>query len=206
MMIFVNCFLAMLCYNYIKDNALLLESTHKQKLKQFLIGTLMATSVMGIIYSLYFTVNRQIEWENLFRIQLLEVIIAFTHYFFVALFEEAFFRGIILMNLAKKIPKAFAVIISALIFALPHLVYEQSIMSITSVFLGGILLGSMVIRYRSIWSAVGFHLFWNLLGVELSNQLLWDKIALMILLITIGIFVIYQMYIGKNKKPIIMQS
>ncbi len=204
MIIIINCFLAMLCYNYIKDKALLSETTLKQNLKQFFIGTLMATSVMGIIYSLYFTVNGQLEVEQLFRIQLLEIILAFTHYFFVALFEEAFFRGIILLKLAKKIPAVFAVVISALIFALPHLVYQQSIMSITSVFLGGILLGSMVIRDRSLWSAVGFHLFWNLLGVDLSNKFLWDKISLMILLLTIGIFVIYHVYKDKKRKPIVI--
>ncbi len=206
MMIIVNSFIAMLCYNYIKDKALLSETTHKQNLKQFLIGTLMATLVVGMIYSLYFTVNGQLEGEQLFRIQLLEIPLAFTHYFFVALFEEAFFRGIILMKLAKKIHAVFAVVISALIFALPHLVFQQSIMYIISVFLGGILLGSMVIRYRSLWSAVGFHLFWNLLGVDLSNQFLWDKISLMILLLTIGIFVIYHVYKDKNRKPIVIQS
>ena len=206
MIIIVNCFLAMLCYNYIKDKALLSETTLKQNLKQFLIGMLMATLVMGMIYSLYFTVNGQLEGEQLFRIQLLEIVFAFTHYFFVALFEEALFRGIILMTLAKQIPAVFAVVISALIFALPHLVYQQSIMSITSVFLGGILLGSMVIRYRSLWSAVGFHLFWNLLGVDLSNKFLWDKISLIILLLTISIFVIYHVYKDKKRKQIVIQS
>lgn len=87
------------------------------------------------------------------------------YYFIVALLEELIFRGLFLGFVLKKIKNIYVrVIVSSLIFAVPHIFNTDNI-SIIVMFifplLYGVVSGEMFVFTKSIWMSTGFHWLWN---------------------------------------------
>ncbi len=79
----------------------------------------------------------------------------------VAFAEEITFRGYIQSLLSKK-NKYIGLVITAVIFALSHLLNSSySLLSLIYLTIGGILLGLMRMESKSIWFPLGFHIAWN---------------------------------------------
>lgn len=108
--------------------------------------------------------------------------------------EEVYFRGWLQPVLDRSWGAAAAVILSALAFALLHIIGgARSPVSILNLFLGGILFGLLTLRRGGIAAAVGAHFAWNwteqtavglmpnpgisefgsLLNLELSGAAIW---------------------------------
>ena len=79
----------------------------------------------------------------------------------IPIFEEIFFRGIILNELRTRINLTASIIISSLIFALFHGNILQGIYT----FMLGVLLSLTYTWTRSIWSNITMHIIYNFLGV-----------------------------------------
>lgn len=94
----------------------------------------------------------------------------------VAITEETFGRGYILGNLMASMNKYLALAISALLFSLMHLANPNvTFLSMTNIFMAGILLGLPYIFTRSLWLPIALHLSWNFMqgpvfGYEVSGQ------------------------------------
>ncbi len=71
--------------------------------------------------------------------------------------EEILFRGFFLRTFLNKWGIYYGSIISALIFSLLHYPWQ----SFLQIFILGLIINSLVIRYKSIWPAIGFHFFNN---------------------------------------------
>ncbi|MEC9072557.1 MAG: CPBP family intramembrane glutamic endopeptidase, partial [Myxococcota bacterium] len=82
-----------------------------------------------------------------------------------AICEEALFRGVLLQSLRRHMRARNAVLLSSVVFGLFHM----NIYQLPTATLLGVLLGSLVIRFGSIWPAVLLHLLHNglVLAVEL---------------------------------------
>jgi hypothetical protein len=79
----------------------------------------------------------------------------------VAFAEEITYRGYI-QNLLSKKNKYIGLIITAVIFALSHLLNSSySLLSLIYLTIGGILLGLMRMEKENIWFPLGFHIAWN---------------------------------------------
>ncbi len=95
---------------------------------------------------------------------------------FVALNEEAIFRGYVLQELSENMSRKAALGISALAFALIHFRSPNfDWLPILNLFLAGLLLGLAYFRFNGIWAPVGLHFGWNfmqgpILGFEVSGQ------------------------------------
>jgi uncharacterized protein len=91
-----------------------------------------------------------------------------------AVHEELLFRGYPFQKLYAWRP-TFAILFGAAAFAALHLGNPSvSILGLTNILLGGILLGLAYARYRRLWFPIGLHLAWNLmtgpiLGHEVSG-------------------------------------
>lgn len=195
MTIIANSLLALLCCKYIRDRELLPIKSLKYHMKVFVFGALMASIVVGTIFIFYINLNGNYNFAFFSNLQ---VTAGFIHHFFVSLFEESLFRGIILIKINKRMPATLAIIISSIIFTLPHLVHQPSHAELLSIFLGGILLASLVIKSRSLGAAVGFHLMWNILSMQMPNQTLWDFISICVLLSTICAIHIFYAFRNRN--------
>lgn len=91
-----------------------------------------------------------------------------------ALHEELLFRGYAFQRLYRW-RKGFALIFVAFIFASLHMNNSSvTVLGLTNIFLGGILLGLAYARFERLWFPIGLHTAWNLmigpiLGHEVSG-------------------------------------
>ena len=74
------------------------------------------------------------------------------------LIEEAVYRGFILGGLLRRYSAPTAILVSAVLFALAHLNPYQFV----TAFSGGLLLGWIYVRTRSLWPCVILHALTNL--------------------------------------------
>jgi len=90
-----------------------------------------------------------------------------------ALHEELLFRGYVFQKLLRG-NRPFAYLFVAFIFALLHAGNRGvTLLALTNVFLGGILLGLAYERYGHLWFPIGLHLAWNLT----SGPILGDEVS-----------------------------
>lgn len=76
--------------------------------------------------------------------------------------EEILFRGTIFQALMERFGQVTAIIITSVLFGLAHSMNpEISFLAIVNVMLAGVVLGAMVARTQSLWSAISFHAVWN---------------------------------------------
>ncbi len=88
----------------------------------------------------------------------------------VAVGEELVSRGYIQQNLATRLTMPFAILISAVMFAIfhvPSMVYYSlplmlAIIMFSNVILAGILFGIAFARTRNLWLPIGLHFGWNM--------------------------------------------
>lgn len=93
----------------------------------------------------------------------------------VAMEEELFFRILMIDHLEIEYSRITSVLVSSLIFLFFHLpATNLDLLPITNILLGGILLGIVYLKTRSIWPMWGFHFSWNstqsLLGFNVSGK------------------------------------
>jgi len=92
-----------------------------------------------------------------------------------ALNEEIMIRGYILNNFFDSMNKYIALIISSLLFAAMHLANANiTYLSVTNIFLAGILLGIYYVHKQNLWLPISLHFSWNffqgpIFGFEVSG-------------------------------------
>ena len=113
----------------------------------------MGTLVLWVFKCLYF-IGFNFDASHIGLSILLFVVVAFV--------EEIIFRVYLLNNLMHSLNKWLALSISALIFALFHSGNPNaSMLSVSAIFIAGILLGINYIYTKNIWFGIFFHFAWN---------------------------------------------
>lgn len=95
--------------------------------------------------------------------------------------EEFLCRGIVLHTLKEKTPTWFAIMVSTILFIIPHWssLFEDGttygMIGVANLILISIIFSLLTIRFKSIWVACGLHSFWNailysVLGLNLSGK------------------------------------
>jgi uncharacterized protein len=80
----------------------------------------------------------------------------------VGLFEEIFFRGYLLQNLADGVGIKWAIFISSFVFAAVHAGNPgENIVGLIDVFAAAILLMACILKTKSMWLAIGVHMAWD---------------------------------------------
>jgi uncharacterized protein len=149
-------------------------SFDKNRLKDILVGLLVALSIIGggsiFLYAFNYVDFLSVQ-SNLFSLFL-----SFLLCILIALNEEVFVRGYILNNLMTSMNKYWALVVSAIIFALFHgLNFDISLLAMINIFLAGVILGSTYIFTKNLWFPISLHLFWNfiqgpILGYSVSGE------------------------------------
>lgn len=95
----------------------------------------------------------------------------FYYLFFVAATEELIVRGYMYHFLKTRYTAAGAVLVTSLIFAVMHVLNNGiTALAFFNLFLTGLLMNLLVMRDKTIWSAVGFHFAWNfIMGAVFSS-------------------------------------
>ncbi len=88
--------------------------------------------------------------------------------------EEVFFRGFIMRTLVDRVGKYTGSIFSALLFAIFHFQFQ----TIIPLFILGMILSGIMLRTRSIWGPIAFHVFNNAIAFTVEYLILKDVISL----------------------------
>lgn len=108
----------------------------------------------------------RLVYSSIFSFQtIIYIPLMFIHMLFVALFEESFSRGYILIKLKNRFSSRTGIIINSIIFGSLHFFsYSRSlgwVLGIINATIVGILLSIIVIKTNSLMMAVGYHFAWN---------------------------------------------
>lgn len=106
-------------------------------------------------------------YESLFKFSVLSVV------FFVPLYEELFFRSYIQDYLQEKLTANKAMFLSAVLFALIHLPFNNLFLSYSNegfyltyiAFFGGLISAFLYKNTKSVLISIIFHVFWNITAI-----------------------------------------
>jgi uncharacterized protein len=141
----------------------------KERAIGFFTAVLLLTGISSILWlmKLLQWIVTDFKLQDFLLITFVLVLIAVT--------EELVFRGYLLNNMLKRMPKQAALILSALLFAVFHSLNPNfNFIAFINVFLAGLLLGVNYIYTRNLNFAIFFHFSWNfiqgpLLGYRVSG-------------------------------------
>jgi membrane protease YdiL (CAAX protease family) len=93
------------------------------------------------------------------------IILYFLAFIIQGMSEEVALRGFFMVSATNRIPIPAAILISSLVFAIPHFYFSggELLYSINTL-LGGILLSTYILKTGHIWGASGFHTGLNFFG------------------------------------------
>ena len=135
----------------------------KVDILNFVSGIFLAVLLVLLVY-MSVKQNMIIENNN-FLTLLIDSKNKLIYYFIVALLEELIFRGLFLGLVLKKVNNIYVrLIVSALIFAVPHIANTDNISTIIMFIfplLYGIVSAEMFVFSKSVWMSTGFHWLWN---------------------------------------------
>ena len=157
-------------YSLLKSVGLILRGYFLYLLISFLI-------VLVVIYGDLRVPGYQVEWNifNFFDDNLHSLIIAGVLVVIIGpILEELFFRGFLLRTLCDKAGLIFGSIVSAGLFAILHMPWQN----IIPVFILGLIINSMVIKSKSLWPAIGFHIFNNAIAFVVQFLLFKEIISM----------------------------
>ena len=123
-----------------------------------------------------------ITWQGVYENINIPVILLFFGGFIIqGAMEEILCRGLVLHALKEKTSLELAILISTLLFIIPHwsslfageIIY--GIIGFINLVLISFIFSGLTIRFKSIWAACGLHSFWNailysVLGLNLSGN------------------------------------
>jgi uncharacterized protein len=118
--------------------------------------------------------HKNLQWEGI-QWNTQQVLIGVGFMIIIALSEELVFRGYILHNLLESTNKWIAWVLSAALFAMMHSFNPHiNVVSLTNIFLSGLLLGINYLHTKNLWYAFFLHFSWNffqgpILGYNVSG-------------------------------------
>ncbi len=130
------------------------------RFKDILIGLLIGFLIIGAGF-LFVLMSGGIEFIG-YVFDLQPFLISFLLCLVIAFSEEIVFRGYLLNIFMESMNKYYALLFSAILFALMHCVNPNfNFIGFVNIFLAGLLLGLPYVYTRNLWYSVSLHFAWN---------------------------------------------
>ncbi|MBN2775311.1 MAG: CPBP family intramembrane metalloprotease, partial [Prolixibacteraceae bacterium] len=156
-----------------KSNFISIGFNKKYLLKEIIIGLTTGIFLLSAVFVVLLLLN-QIEIENI-QFDTFSFINYLLIFIMVGIYEELLIRGYFLGTFMNLTNKYIALIITAILFSLMHIMNANfSLIPFINIVLAGILLGVVYIHTRRIWFPMALHIIWNFLqgpvfGSEVSG-------------------------------------
>ena len=170
-----------LIYWKLIEKKLLSEIGLTKEFGSYFIGIILGL-LMLFLSVILIILTGNIEYQGIFSNTNILMIILFIGGFIIqGAMEELLCRGLLLHTLKEKISLVGAIVVSTIMFIIPHFssLFAEDIIygviGIINLILISIIFSLLTIRYKSIWAACGLHSFWNailysVLGLNLSGN------------------------------------
>lgn len=151
------------------------------KILEYFAGAFLAVVLVGFSIGAI-TITGNLSYAGIIENRNTLLIMAFLGGFIIqGAMEEVLCRGFLLLSLARKLPIAVAIGISASVFAIPHfpalfwgnILYD--LIGNINLYLVSIIFSMLLLRRKNIWVVCGMHSIWNFLlynifGLNLSGN------------------------------------
>jgi membrane protease YdiL (CAAX protease family) len=140
---------------------------HAQAAKDLVSGFIMAGLMMSTIYALEWAAGwlkfEAFAWQFQPVSQVIQAaLLMLVAYVLTGWGEELLFRGYIMQNLISGLNEYWGVVVSAILFAVVHLVNPNpSSNAVVGLILSGIFFAFAFLRTRLLWLPIGIHIGWN---------------------------------------------
>lgn len=131
-------------------------------IKQFSVGFIWS----ALLLTLGFVILYALDMMSITSVNMVpNLFFGFLLLFFIqSSFEEIAIRSFLLPTLSHRFNIWIGLIISSIVFAALHYNNQNaSFLSIFNIFVAGLLLGIIYLRYKQIWAPIGLHMGWNFL-------------------------------------------
>lgn len=171
----------MLLYWKLFQKKTLSELGFTRKAGSYIIGVVTGT-VLVVISVLLIVFTGAISYNGVFdNIDFVFILLMFAGLIFQGAMEEILCRGIVMQLLIKKTNIPVTILISSMLFIIPHLFNIEKVsggiifFTIVNLFLISIVFSLLTIYFKNIWVACGFHTVWNFIlynifGMNLSGN------------------------------------
>lgn len=105
----------------------------------------------------------------------LMLVLFFIGYLIQGMAEEVFCRGYLMVSIGRRYSVITAVLVSSVVFALLHAMNTGlTLLALFNLFLFGVFMALLMLRYNNIWIAGAMHSLWNftqgnIFGVQVSG-------------------------------------
>jgi uncharacterized protein len=151
-------------------------------IREFVLGALAGVAIVGVCVVLV-DVTSELRHELGRGFPWLELVAVFVP---AAIHEELLFRGYAFQKMHRR-HRVYAIFFVALAFAALHAQNDHvTLLGLTNILLGGVLLGLAYERYGRLWFPIGLHLAWNLMAGPVTGHEVSGYVAEHSLLVTRG--------------------
>lgn len=138
----------------------------------FMFGTIFLLLAVGLTYAFNGIKFMDFGSTIIRKEQILEsaILVALISNLLICVLEELLFRGFLLNYLNQFFKSHWSILISALFFSVGHVNYS-SIISFIIAFVGGIVIGFLYQKSKSLYAAIGLHFAYNLYNYTFTSAL-----------------------------------
>lgn len=189
-----------------KENTAIPKKYYIYTIITILIFRIIFDNSIGVLVE-QIPINENIEeaFNQLFKYPIIAVV---SICIVAPIYEEVIYRGIMLKGLSKKYNDKVAIVVSALLFAIMHMNFQQGI----NAFLLGIVMGYLYTKTKSLYVSIFAHFINNGVGIIISSVLIeFIKLskyaeAVQSFITVAGILLIYILIIWFRKNEIILED
>lgn len=149
----------------------------KRWIFSYIRGIVLGLFLFGVAYLIcYLSGSITIGTVSFSGNTILYVVGFFLGYLIQGMAEEVLCRGYLLVSLTRRCPVILSVVLSSLFFSMLHGMNEGvTLLAYVNLFLFGVVMALLFIRYENIWIVGAVHSIWNfaqgnLLGVQVSGM------------------------------------
>ncbi len=147
----------------------------ERRVSQYLIGAGLGIGMFAAAFgicALFGSVEINGAFNSFNPIMLILFLIG---YLIQGMAEEVFCRGYLMVSIGRRYSTVTAVLVSSLVFAALHLMNSGlTLLALLNLFLFGVFMALLMLRYNNIWIAGALHSLWNftqgnVFGVQVSG-------------------------------------
>lgn len=153
----------------------------KKIAKSYFLGTGIAIMLLGSIFILCMISKSIVYYGKNDNINIVLILGYLGAFIIQSSMEEIMCRGFLMNSLLYKIPTSIAILISSVMFALPHFpsLFQSNmlvgIVGIVNLLLFSTVVSLLMIKYKNIWVSCAVHSAWNfilaiIIGINLSGS------------------------------------
>ena len=172
--IFMTVGCVLYCLWFEKRRSDTLGFVKERKVSQYLIGAALGAGLFAAAFGIC-ALFGSVEITALNSFNPVMLILFLAGYLIQGLAEEVFCRGYLMVSIGKRYSTVTAVLVSSLVFAALHLMNPGlTLLAFFNLFLFGVFMALLMVRYNNIWIVGGLHSLWNFVqgnvfGIEVSG-------------------------------------